>query len=104
MATIAVLGTLDTKGEEHAYVADLIRSRGHEVLLSDAGTLGPPTIQPDVSREDLAEAAGINFSTLFAQRDRGESVKAMVEGAAVAVAKLAAEKKIHGIISLGGGG
>ena len=38
MATIAVLGTLDTKGEEHEYVAELIRSRGHEALLIDAGT------------------------------------------------------------------
>ena len=29
MATIAVLGTLDTKGREHAFVAELIRGRGH---------------------------------------------------------------------------
>ena len=27
MKTIAILGTLDTKGEEHAYVAELIRAR-----------------------------------------------------------------------------
>jgi len=104
MATIAVLGTLDTKGEEHGYVADLIRSRGHEVLLIDAGTLEPPTIQPDVSREELADAAGVDFSALTSRRDRGESVKAMAEGAALVASKLAAEKKIHGILSLGGGG
>ena len=34
MSTIAVLGTLDTKGHEHAYVAEIIRSRGHQTLLS----------------------------------------------------------------------
>ena len=104
MATIAVLGTLDTKGEEHGYVAELIRSRGHEVLLLDAGTLEPPTIQPDVSREELASAAGIDFSSLAERQDRGESVKAMTECVAVTLPKLAAENKIHGIISLGGGG
>ena len=57
MPTIAVLGTFDTKGEEHAYVADLIRERGHKVLLIDAGSLEPPTLKPDVSREELAGAA-----------------------------------------------
>ncbi|MFP6899605.1 MAG: Tm-1-like ATP-binding domain-containing protein [Opitutales bacterium] len=104
MATIAVLGTLDTKGEEHGYVADLIRSRGHEVLLIDTGTLEPPTIQPDVSRQELADAAGADSSALATRRDRGESVKAMAEGAAIVVAKLVAERKIQGIVSLGGGG
>ena len=40
MATIAILGTLDTKGEEHAFVANLIRKRGHKPLLIDVGTKG----------------------------------------------------------------
>ena len=58
MSTIAVLGTFDTKGEEHAYVANLIRERGHEVLLIDAGSLDPPSIVPDVSREELGSRHG----------------------------------------------
>lgn len=44
MATIAVLGTLDTKGHEHAYVAERIREHGHRTLLFIAGTGGPPQI------------------------------------------------------------
>ena len=39
MATIAVLGTFDTKGVELGFVADVIRSRGHAVMLIDVGTL-----------------------------------------------------------------
>ena len=39
MPTIAILGTMDTKGDEHAFVADLIRERGHQVLIIDVGTL-----------------------------------------------------------------
>lgn len=42
-STIAVLGTLDTKGPEHAYVAELIRQRGHQTLLIDTGTGAAPT-------------------------------------------------------------
>ena len=104
MPTIAVLGTFDTKGEEHTYVADLIRERGHDVLLIDAGSLEPPTLNPDVSREELAGAVGTDLSTLIDRRDRGEAVKVMAEGAALVVAKLAAGNKISGIVSLGGGG
>ena len=50
MATIAVLGTLDSKGEEHAFVAALITRHGHKPLLIDVGTGGPATVQPDITR------------------------------------------------------
>ena len=47
MATIAILGTMDTKGEEHAFVAEQIKQRGHHVLVIDVGALEPPTLLPD---------------------------------------------------------
>ncbi len=104
MATIAVLGTLDTKGEEHAYVAGLIRGRGHSVLLVDVGTGGPPAVAPDIPREEVAAAAGIDLAPLAAKRDRGECVVAMTRAAPVLLARLAAAGRIGGVISLGGGG
>ncbi len=104
MKTIAVLGTLDSKGEEHAFVADLIRQRGHAVLLIDVGSGGPPTIKPDIRREEVAVAAGLDLAPLIAKQDRGECVVAMSQAAPVMLAKLAAEKRIDGVISLGGGG
>ncbi len=104
MATIAILGTMDTKGEEHAFVAQQIKARGHKTLVIDVGALEPPKLQPDIAREEVARAAGVDFAALVARRDRGESVAAMSKGAPVVLAKLAAEKKIDGVISLGGGG
>jgi uncharacterized protein (UPF0261 family) len=104
MATIAVLGTLDSKGEEHAFVADLIRQRGHRVLLIDVGSGGPPTVTPDVTSEDVAAVAGLDLAPLIEKKDRGECVVAMSKAAPVLLAKLAAEGKIDGVISLGGGG
>lgn len=50
MPTIAILGTMDTKGTEHGFVADLIRQRGHKVLIIDVGTLEAPKLKPDVTR------------------------------------------------------
>jgi uncharacterized protein (UPF0261 family) len=102
--TIAVLGTLDSKGEEHAYVADLIRSRGHRVLLIDVGSLEPPAVPPDITREEVAAAGAVDLAALRARQDRGESVSAMAAAAAKLVEKLAGEGRIDGIISLGGGG
>ena len=104
MSTIAVLGTLDTKGEEHGFVAELIRARGHTALVIDVGTLEPPKIQPDISREEVARAAGFDLAALVARRDRGEAVTAMSQGAPIILSRLLAEKKIDGVISLGGGG
>ncbi len=104
MATIAVLGTLDSKGEEHAFVAALIARHGHKTLLIDVGTGGPPTVQPDISREQVAAAIGLDLASLMAKKDRGACVVAMTHAAPALVAKLAADGRIHGIISLGGGG
>ena len=104
MATIAVLGTMDSKGEEHGFVAALIRQRGHQTLIIDVGTLAPPTLAPDITREQVAIAGGIDLKSLAARRDRGESVAAMSDAAPLLLARLVAEKKIAGVISLGGGG
>ena len=103
-ATIAILGTMDTKGEEHAFVAEQIRKRGHRVLIIDTGTLEAPKLKPDVTREEVAAAAGFDLAALVARRDRGEAVQAMSQGAPVVLARLAQAKQIDGVISLGGGG
>ena len=102
--TIAVLGTLDTKGHEHAFVAALIRKKGHDTLLIDLGTGADPQITPDVTRFEVAEAVGLDLQTLIEKKDRGECVVAMSKAAPVFLAKLADKGKIDGVISLGGGG
>lgn len=104
MPTIAVLGTLDTKGEEHAYVAKLIRERGHTPLLIDVGTEQAPKVAADVSREEVARIAGLDLGALMARHDRGECVAAMGQAAAAVLSDLASRGAIQGVISLGGGG
>lgn len=104
MATIAVLGTLDTKGFEHGYVAELIRQRGHQTLVIDTGSGAAPQIAPDISREEVAAAGGVDLAGIVARQDRGEAVTAMAAAAAALLGKLAGEGRIQGVISLGGGG
>ena len=104
MKTIAVLGTLDSKGAEHAFVADLIRAHGHTPLLIDVGTGAEATVKPDVTRHEVAAAAGLDLEAVIARKDRGEAVTAMSQAAPKLLSKLQSEGKIHGVISLGGGG
>ena len=104
MPTIAILGTMDTKGVEHGFVADLIRQRGHQVLIIDVGTLEEPRLKPDITRSEVAQAAGVDMAVLAAKRDRGEAVTTMSQGAPAILARLVEAKRIDGVISLGGGG
>ena len=104
MSTIALLGTMDTKGVEHAFVAEHIRARGHRTLVIDLGTDGPPQIPPDISRHEAASLAEIDLEALTARHDRGEAVAAMSKAAPRILTALQNAGKIDGVISLGGGG
>ena len=104
MPTIAVLGTFDTKGVEHGFLADAIRARGHEALLIHVGSLGEsPSGPTSVPRKSPQRAGRIGVRS-SRKRDRGEAVALMARAAAKYVAGLAESGRIHGIISLGGGG
>ena len=104
MATIAVLGTLDTKGREHAFVAECIRARGHVALLIDVGTGAEPAVAPDIPRTEVAAAAGLDLAAVMARANRGECVTAMARAAPRLLEQLVAAGRIDGVISLGGGG
>ncbi|MGI8483361.1 MAG: Tm-1-like ATP-binding domain-containing protein [Thermomicrobiales bacterium] len=102
MPTVALVGTLDTKGHEYGFVRDRLRELGADVLVIDTGVLDQPLIVPDITREQVAEAAGTDLSTLVKRHDRDSAGAAMLEGATSIVQRLLAEGRIHGILALGG--
>ncbi len=104
MATIAVIGTLDTKGDEHAFVAERIRKHGHKPLLIDVGSGDSPQITPDIDRYEVASAGNLDLAAMMSREDRGECVSAMAKAAPVLLKRLQQEGRIDGVISLGGGG
>ena len=102
--TIVILGTMDTKGEEFAYVKRLIEGHGLATLIVDAGVLEEPKLKPDIMREEVALAGGKSIQELLEKKDRGEAMEVMSNGAAVVVARLHKEGKLDGIIGMGGSG
>ncbi len=102
--TVVLLGTFDTKGLEYAYLRDRIRERGAEVLLVDGGILGEPLAEPDVTRHQVAAAAGADVAALAEARDRAAAIETMGRGAAGVVRRLHAEGRLDAIGALGGTG
>jgi uncharacterized protein (UPF0261 family) len=102
--TVLLLGTLDTKGHEYAFVRDRLLDLGVAVLLVDAGINDPVGVQPDVGRDAVAEAGGARIEELASAGDRGAAVEAMARGAAGVVRRLFDEGRFDGILALGGSG
>jgi len=101
--TVAIVGTLDTKGVEFKFLREQIEAQGVATLVINVGILGEPFFTPDVSVADVAKAASDNLQQLIKEGDRGHSVTVMCKGAAAIVADLYRKGKLHGIISMGGG-
>src|SRR5262245_47641714 len=103
MATVVLLGTLDTKGGEYDYLRDRVREQGVDVVLVDAGVFEPLT-SADVPQEEVAAAADADIPALREAGDRGAAVDAMCRGAVEVVAQLHREGRLDGIIAVGGSG
>ena len=97
MGRVYVVGTADTKGEELAYLAGIIRAAGGSPLVVDVGTRAP-SIVPDVPAEAVA---AYGPPGLLSGVDRGVVVAAMAQ----AFAKfLVGRSDVDGVIGIGGGG
>jgi uncharacterized protein (UPF0261 family) len=102
MATVALLGTLDTKGEECAYLGEELVSAGCDVVLIDGGVLGEPTIVPDVTRAEVRAAAGVGPAPSGAPADRRAALETMARGAGEILTGMFASGTLHGVIGVGG--
>ena len=102
--TILLVGTLDTKAAEFAYVRELIEARGHQVLMMDAGILQDPAFEAEIGAARVAEAGGGSLAHLRRQADRGTAVETMRRGAIKLALQLHSQAKIDGVLGLGGSG
>lgn len=103
MRTVLLIGTLDTKGPEIAYVRDRLQSLGVGTIVADSGILGEPLdIVPDVTRAEVAELGGTTIDALRNAGSRGKAVHGMLAGLRKLAADLYADGRLHGAVALGG--
>lgn len=100
---LLIIATLDTKGREAAYAAEVARSLGFETVLMDIGTFHPPLVTPDINRYQLAEAAGCDLNELVAKGDRSGAVRVVQEGGRTVTVRLVADGEIDAVFGMGGG-
>ena len=100
--TILVVGTYDTKEDELTYLAGRIRSQGGMVVTLDVSVLGDPSVPCDISKHDVAAAAGSSIQQAIDSGDENRAMQIMARGAAAKSTDLHAEDRIHGAIVLGG--
>lgn len=103
MATVVLLGTLDTKAAELAYLRERVVRAGCDVVLVDAGVHGD-SAGADIPADEVAAAAGIDRASLARKGDRGSAVAAMTQGAEVVARRLHDEGRLDGILGVGGSG
>ena len=98
-AAVYAIATMDTKGEELAFVADRLRAAGVRVRTVDVGTQGPPTDAADISRE-----AVLRDQALPTVDDRGSAVTAMGEALKNYLVEAARQGHVSGVLGIGGSG
>ena len=99
---IALIGTLDTKGRELAYIREQIETLGCGTFVVDSGIRGEAqALEPDIDRREVARAAGTSIDMLR-ELPRGEAVHIMIEGLKSCVLQAFREKRFHGVLSIGG--
>ncbi len=102
--TIVIVGALDTKGEEFAYVKDLLKKKRLKTIVVDFGVLSEPAFEPDINRRTVAAAGGGDLERFRFGENNDEAMKTMATGLAHVVRQLYDAGKLDGILSMGGSG
>ena len=99
---IALIGALDTKGDEFLFVKKEIEKRGHTALVINVGIVEEPGFEPDVAADEVARTAGSSLTELRDKSDRGLAIKTMSKGIAKVMADLYKAGRVQAVISMGG--
>ncbi|HLR03920.1 MAG TPA: Tm-1-like ATP-binding domain-containing protein [Virgibacillus sp.] len=101
--TIALAGTLDSKGKEFLYAKELIESLGFNTLTINTGVFAP-AFEADISSKEVAAAAGKDIDELSAKKDRAKATAALAKGMENVLPELYEQGKFDGVLSFGGSG
>lgn len=101
--TVVILGALDTKGKDFAFVRHLFEQHGLRTLVIDFGVLGGPAFTPDIDRARVAAVGGGDLAALRSGRRKDEAMRVMAAGVSRLVRQLYETGQLDGIFSMGGG-
>ncbi len=100
---VVLIGTLDTKGAEIAFLKSFIEKRNFSTTVIDVGVFPPLSVEPDISREDIAKAAGTNIEQLLAKNSRKSAIDTLALGGTKILEELYSKGFVSGALAVGGG-
>jgi uncharacterized protein (UPF0261 family) len=101
---VAIIGTLDTKGAEIAFLRDCFAAHGTTAKVIDVGILGTPAWPADVSRDAVAGELGSTIDDIRGgSGDKAAAMAKMAEGATRLITRWLSGGQVAGVISIGGG-
>jgi len=103
LMTVIVIGTMDTKGAELAYLAEQVTLAGCRAFLMDVGASKPSRITADIPVEEVVSVINTDIASIRSL-PRGEAVAKIGEAAAIYLKQLVLQDKAHGVIGVGGSG
>ncbi len=80
---ILLIGTVDTKSDEIAYLRESIRQCGGQALVMDVGVQGHGTFRADIPNTEVAAAAGLTLAQVMASGDENSAMQLMAQGASL---------------------
>ena len=106
--TVVLVGSLDTKGREYAFVKACLGASGVTPLVIDFGVLGEPPFRPDFTADDVARAGGANLKGLRFAREgtdtRAVALATMERGVSAILSKLRADGRCDAVLGMAGSG
>lgn len=101
-ATVLVIGTADTKGEELEFIRAEIEATGNVCLTMDVGVLSSPSIPVGIDQHRVADAAGSTIAQIAALGGESLAMQAMARGAARLTRELIEAGDIEAVLAIGG--
>jgi uncharacterized protein (UPF0261 family) len=99
---IAIIATLDTKGDQVEYIKKKIEEEGQQTCIIDFGVVGEAAFQPKYDRHQVAQAAGTSIDGVLAMNNRRAGLEKMGEGAAAILKELQSKGELGGVLAMGG--
>jgi uncharacterized protein (UPF0261 family) len=104
--SVYAVATMDTKGQELAFLAERLRAAGVPVATVDVGTLAAPSVPADFARTTVIERHPEESvrQALFQVTDRGQAISAMSQALEKFLLEEYASGRVAGVVGIGGSG
>lgn len=99
---VLLVATMDTKGEEAAFLQAKLQEADVPVMIMDAGIMGEAVGEVDITRREIAQAGGHDIDQVRAVGHEGKALNMMIEGAKIKALELFDQGRVTGILGLGG--